>query len=257
VDPALDLARAAIPPIMTALIAATVKWSVEANRRRTAPPPASLVILPPGVRLDPRPRDRRREFRPLALMGMLPPVPRRTSPWKAATIGGLTFGLGLAVYFRTWLDLALSVAMAIAIFAGFAALAPSSEAGSATAVLVFLYSSLAVVALYGALRATSSNRRRHRAARRAPDERRRILLAELDSARWRVESVGQYDAVAACIRRPRHWLHFWLSFYSLGLWVPAWVAVASARRRRPRWCYYRLFVDQRGELIKQEIPAPA
>ena len=99
----MDLTRAAIVPALATGVGATLKWSIEAaaaRRKRLAPPPLSAVILPPGVRVAPLPSAPPRHVGGLPLVGLLAPVPRRTSPWKAAVAGGLGFGIGPRAFDR-------------------------------------------------------------------------------------------------------------------------------------------------------------
>jgi len=194
----------------------------------------------------------------LPLVGLLAPVPRRTSPWKAAVAGGLGFGIGLGCYFRTKTDTAVAVALMIPLIV---ALAMEPESGDTpTWELAVIYGMMAVMAVYSALRAVSSNRRRELLPRRSYAERRQILRDKLDTLEaesWRVESVGDYEAVIARIARPNHPLHAIIAVFTGGFWVPVWIVLTVLKRRRPRWAHQRLFVDCRGDIGRERVPAPA
>jgi hypothetical protein len=256
----IDLTRAAILPALAAGVGATLKWSIQAagaRRKRLAPPPVSQIILPPGIRLLPPPSAPPRRMGVLPLLGMLPPVPRRTNPWKAAAAGGLGFGVGIAGYFRTKTDVAIGVTAAAALFV---VLGTGPEDEAADWQLALIYAAMALMALYSALRAVSSNRLRERMPRRSFAERRQILLDEVDALTaegWRVESVGDYEAIIARVARPNHVLHAVISFFTSGLWIPVWLLLTRARRRNLRWSYYRFFVDHTGACGKEAVPAPS
>ena len=254
----IDLTRAAVLPALAAGVGATLKWSIEAAgaRRNRLAPPVSRVILPPGVRLPPPIAPSRRVGVP-GFFDLLPPVPRRTSPWKAALVGGLGFGWGIGGYFRTRTDTIAAVVLMLPVIVGIA-VEPADKTPGWFFGLV--YGMMAVMALYSALRAVSSNRRRERTPRRSYAERRHILRDELDALaadRWRVESAGEYEAVIASVARPNHVLHAVISSVTFGLWIPVWIVVTAAKRRNPRWSYRRLFVDHLGLVSRERIPAPA
>jgi hypothetical protein len=260
VDELIELTKAAIPPAVTIAAGATLKWGVNAmgaRRLRALPPAVSNVILPPGVRVAPRASAPPRPVGVLPLMGLLAPVPRRTSPWKAAVAGGLGFGIGLGCYFRTKTDTVAAVALMIPMIAALE-LAPAYETPAWEYALI--YGTMAAMAVYSALRAVSSNRRREHTPRRSYAERRQILRDELDALaaeRWRVASVGEYEAVIACIARPNHVLHGVITLLTFGFWTPVWIVLTAAKRRRPQWAHHRLFVDHRGQISRERVPPPA
>jgi hypothetical protein len=82
-----------------------------------------------------------------SVMYKLPPLGRRTRPWLAAVIGFVAGGIGLSLYFRKWVDVLILVAMVIA-----AVLVGYLVEGS-------WWVGAAFAAVYGFIRAESSNRR--------------------------------------------------------------------------------------------------
>ncbi len=63
---------------------------------------------------------------------------------------------------------------------------------------------------------------------RTPEERRAALaqhVASYVSNTYRVESQTDYQAIVVYGRRPNHLLHFLLSCFTFGLWVPVWIAL--------------------------------
>lgn len=79
-------------------------------------------------------------------MEVLPPLRARKSPLLACLIGFATSGIGLVFYFRSLVDLVVSLGMAAATFW----VLGSSE----------FFAGMLIGGLYGCLRALSSNRRR-------------------------------------------------------------------------------------------------
>jgi hypothetical protein len=86
------------------------------------------------------------------LWRIIPPISRRTRPNLATAIGLVAGGIGLAIYFRTIIDLVVPVAVAIAI-----QLIVVKEMGSDVQ-LGWLAGAI-IAALYGFLRSQTSNTR--------------------------------------------------------------------------------------------------
>jgi hypothetical protein len=75
----------------------------------------------------------------------LPPVTRKTSPNLACLVGLLAGGIGLALYFRTFVDLVIPVAIAVVTFVAFAD--------------VGVIGGAIIAAMYGFARSHNSNER--------------------------------------------------------------------------------------------------
>ena len=82
-----------------------------------------------------------------SVMYKLPPLRRRTRPWLAAVIGFAAGGIGLSLYLRKWVDIAILLCIVIVAF-----LVGSLVDGS-------WWVGAAVAAVYGFIRTESSNRR--------------------------------------------------------------------------------------------------
>jgi hypothetical protein len=84
----------------------------------------------------------------MKIFDKLPPLPRRTRPNLACAIGFFTGGIGLALYFRSFVDVIMPIAIVVAIVVAY------DNAGAVGWLLGAL-----VAAFYGYFRSESSNRR--------------------------------------------------------------------------------------------------
>lgn len=87
---------------------------------------------------------------------------------------------------------------------------------------------------------------------KTPDERKAILdrSIQLYGARgWRIETRSDYQATIAKGKEMSHLLHFFLTIFTLGLWLVLWLVlgiVGGVKRRM-------LTVDEFGNLIEQKL----
>jgi hypothetical protein len=130
----------------------------------TARPRAAAAVAPPPSTADSGPRlGRLRELaaRSWALLGKLPPLPRRKRPWVAALVGVFFSGLGIALYFRKGPDILIGIPFLLV----FALAEDDSARTSGAPVLAWWYWIVAgLCGLYSLLRAESANRRLDAAA---------------------------------------------------------------------------------------------
>jgi hypothetical protein len=163
-----------------------------------------------------------------SLIERLPPVMRRTSPWRAAAVGGPLVGFGIGGYFRTGADALVGAVLTIPILIASTATPDTTEQAAAQSSVpawayVLSYVSMGLSALYAYFRAVSSNRKLEAtfpitSEPRSPAGRRQILereVALLVAQDWRVESYSDYEAVVERVRRPNQGLNLLLTFHDL------------------------------------------
>jgi hypothetical protein len=278
-----ELLKLAIPAAVTALVATVVREIVKliyARRKRTEAQPGTSIVLPPGVQLPPRAqglrgsaarRLRRAVDRAWNLMYHLPPLKWRASPWKA-TLSGLLVGFGVAGYFRTRADVLVGLLLTIPVFVA-VAVSPETRAESESQssdfsgpwwAYVLTYTSMSLAGIYSYLRAVSSNRHldglvRTEIGSRSAAERKQVLAHEVQmlvARGWRVESVGEFDAVVSHLQRPNHALHLILTLATLGFWGLVWIALAASSRHIREREFRRIAVDMWGYCTVEEHELP-
>lgn len=118
--------------------------TVIARSRAPKPRDRGLVWVPPGSTTRP---DGVVE-KPYYLLNPLPPLPRPVNPWVALVLGFFLSGVGIALYFRTWIDLFASIVLVVV------TVLPVFLVDAATGVTYF--TTAALPALYGFFRARAS-----------------------------------------------------------------------------------------------------
>lgn len=197
----------------------------------------------------------------------LPPPKRRPTAWKAALVGAIGVGFGVAGYFRTRADVVIGLVLTTPFFVAlpFVPMEATGDAPEPSApgwVYPVVYASMGLTGLYAYLRAGAANRRLDRALpsqlpRKSWDERRDILHRELRllrSAGWTPESVGDAQATVSRVRRPNHALHLVLTLVTFFLWGVVWLVLTLQARNRRQLEYRLVSVDEFGDWRLESLP---
>ena len=87
---------------------------------------------------------------------------------------------------------------------------------------------------------------------KSAEERKNLLaaaLARMARAGWRIESLGEFQAVVVKGRRVNHILHLLIAIFTIGLWVLVWLVLAvSGGEQR-----YLVQVDALGEISRIQM----
>jgi len=84
------------------------------------------------------------------------------------------------------------------------------------------------------------------------DERKAVLdsaLQRYGAGGWRIENRSDYQATVAKGKEVSHLLHFFLTLFTLGLWLILWLVlgVAGGVKRR------MITVDEYGNVLEQKL----
>jgi hypothetical protein len=247
-----------VPPAVGTLVALTVGGVVTRLKRRGKD----------GDAEPRRPRLRGWVGDAADFLEGLPPPKRRPTGWKAALVGAIGVGFGVAAYFRTRADLLIGLVLTTPFFVALPFVPSTDMTGTEpepTApgwAYAAVYGSMGLTGLYAYLRAGAANRRLDQALpsqlpRKTWEERRDILGRELRllrAAGWTPESVGDVQATVSRVRRPNHVLHLVLTLVTFFVWAVVWLVLTLQARSRRELEYRLVSVDEFGDWRLEPLP---
>jgi hypothetical protein len=247
-----------VPPAVGTLVTLAVGGIVARLRKRERA--AKGAEDEPDARAEPQPRARGWSLDLMEFLEGLHPPKRRPTPWKAALVGAIGVGFGVAGYFRTRADVLIGLVLTTPFFVALPFL-PTETTGEEPEpsapgwVYAAVYGTMGLTGLYAYFRADSAIP--SQLPRKSWDERRDILLRELRLLRaggWTPESVGDVQATVSRVRRPNHLLHLVLTLVTFFLWGVVWLVLTLQAHNRAVREYRLVSVDEFGDWRLEPLP---